>query len=83
MAKMGRPPAKNPRNQNIFLRLTVDERKEIMEYVSKRGCTVTKLMLDGFEALKEKEAYTQALAIVREQHPEYFVKTSEDPADAE
>lgn len=65
MPRTGRPKSENPRNKNVFIRLTEEEHERIMAYAAKRGCTMTKLMLDGFEALLEKEEFLAALDIVR------------------
>jgi hypothetical protein len=48
--RTGRPPKENPRNANIHIRVTQDEKREIMEYCKATGQTCVELLKSGMKA---------------------------------
>ena len=51
--KMGRPPIENPKNASIHIRVTLQEKKEIMEYCKKNKKTCLDLIKIGIKADKK------------------------------
>ena len=55
MAKMGRPPAENPKMYRVTLRLSGPEYEQLMKYNKATGQTITGTMLEGFDLLMKKK----------------------------
>ena len=51
--RTGRPPKENPRNANIHIRVTQDEKREIMEYCKESKKTCLDLIKIGIKADKK------------------------------
>lgn len=48
----GRPKLDNPKNDRIYIRVTKDEKKEIMDFSDKSGYTILDLIKKGIEKVK-------------------------------
>lgn len=48
----GRPKLDNPKNDRIYIRVTKDEKKEIMEFSDKSGYTILDLIKIGIEKVR-------------------------------
>lgn len=53
--KMGRPPVDNPKTDRFNIRVTPEEKKEILEFSKKSGKGLLDLLRIGIDAVKEKE----------------------------
>ncbi len=53
--KKGRPKLDNPKNERIYIRVTKDEKKEIMDFSGKSGYTILDLIKIGIEKVKGKK----------------------------
>lgn len=49
--KMGRPKSDNPMNERLYVRVTKDEKEEIMKIASEYGCSVLDLVRLGIEKI--------------------------------
>ena len=54
MTKKRRRTTSNPRDKNIGIRVTSDEKKEIEELADRLGLTLTDTIIEGIKALDEK-----------------------------
>ena len=52
--RTGRPLSDNPKSERIFVRVTPDEKHEIMEYSKQSGLSILDLIKLGIEAAKKK-----------------------------
>lgn len=48
----GRPKLDNPKNDRIYIRVTKDEKKEIMDFSDKSGYTILDLIKIGIEKVR-------------------------------
>ena len=48
----GRPKLDNPKNDRIYIRVTKDEKKEIMDFSDKSGYTILDLIKVGIEKVR-------------------------------
>ncbi len=48
----GRPKLDNPKNERIYIRVTKNEKKEIMDFSEKSGYTILDLIKIGIEKVK-------------------------------
>lgn len=48
----GRPKLENPKNDRIYIRVTKDEKKEIMEFSNKSGYTILDFIKIGIEKVR-------------------------------
>ncbi|MDO5156639.1 MAG: hypothetical protein Q4D51_11810 [Eubacteriales bacterium] len=55
MGRAGRPKEENPRDQKITIRLTKEEREELMAYTDKHDQTITQVVSDALSLLYEKD----------------------------
>lgn len=60
MAKMGRPPAADPRLRKVTVRMSESEYKKLIEYNDATGQTLTETMLQGFNLLLDKKKKKRA-----------------------
>lgn len=51
----GRPKLDNPKNDRIYIRVTKDEKKEIMDFSDKSGYTILDLIKIGIEKVRGKK----------------------------
>ena len=58
MAVMGRPKSENPRSRNVTVRMTEKEYRDVAEYSSDHGQTITKTLLEGFALLRQQKKST-------------------------
>lgn len=56
MAKMGRPPAENPKLYKVTVRMSAPDYKKLMKYNEATDQTITDTMLEGFNLLMKKKA---------------------------
>ena len=52
--KMGRPPSTNPKSERIGIRVTPEEKSEIMKVSRDTGVSLLDLLKKGIEAVKNK-----------------------------
>lgn len=52
--KMGRPPSANPKTERIFIRVTAEEKSEIMAFCSEKKLTCLDLIRKGMKAVINK-----------------------------
>ena len=52
--KTGRPPSDNPKSERIYIRVTQEEKDEIMDFSKKHKITILDLIRKGIEAVKQK-----------------------------
>jgi hypothetical protein len=50
--KKGRPKLDNPKNERIYIRVTKEEKEEIMNFSDKSGYTILDLIKKGIEKVK-------------------------------
>lgn len=55
MGRAGRPKEDNPRDQKITIRLTKEEREELMAYTDKHDQTITQVVSDALSLLYKKD----------------------------
>ncbi len=55
MAKMGRPPAENPKMYKVTIRMSVPDYEKLMKYNEATDQTITETMLEGFDLLMKKK----------------------------
>lgn len=55
MGRAGRPKEENPRDQKITIRLTKEEREELMAYTDKHDQTITQVVSDALSLLYGKD----------------------------
>lgn len=55
MAKMGRPPADNPKMHKVTVRMSEPDYEKLMKYNEATDQTITDTMLEGFELLMKKK----------------------------
>ena len=48
----GRPKLDNPKNDRIYVRVTKDEKKELMDFSDKSGYTILDLIKIGIEKVR-------------------------------
>lgn len=53
--KIGRPPAENPKTDRFNIRVTPEEKKEILEFSKKSGKGLLDLLKIGIQAVEEQE----------------------------
>ncbi len=53
--RTGRPPSDNPKTDRFNIRVTAEEKKEILDFSQKTGKGLLELLRIGIEAVKEKE----------------------------
>jgi hypothetical protein len=53
--RTGRPKSDNPMNDRIYVRVTREEKKEIMDFSSKNGYTILELIRIGIEKIKNQK----------------------------
>ena len=51
-ARLGRPPKENRKSKEIHIRVTPEEKAEVMEYSHRTGITLLALLQKGIEADK-------------------------------
>lgn len=57
MAKMGRPPAENPKTNKVTIRMTADAYAKLLEYNKSHNQSITDTMSEAFEYfMKSKKA---------------------------
>ena len=56
MAKMGRPPAENPKIYKVTVRMSEPDYNKLMKYNESTDQTITETMLEGFTLLMKKKA---------------------------
>ncbi len=56
MAKMGRPPAENPKMYKVTVRMSEPDYNKLMKYNESTDQTITETMLEGFTLLMKKKA---------------------------
>ena len=47
--RKGRPPVQNPKKERLFIRVTQEEKQEIMEHSKKTGVSLLELIKKGME----------------------------------
>lgn len=52
--RTGRPLSENPKTESFRVRVTPDEKKEIIEFKDKHGLTLLELIRIGMETVKKK-----------------------------
>ncbi len=55
MAKMGRPPAENPKMYKVTVRMSAPDYEKLKKYNEATDQTITETMLEGFELLMKKK----------------------------
>ncbi len=55
MAKMGRPPAENPKMYKVTVRMSEPDYEKLMKYNEATEQTITDTMLEGFELLMKQK----------------------------
>ncbi|SDB51609.1 hypothetical protein [Butyrivibrio sp. INlla16] len=55
MAKMGRPFAENPKNVQITIRVTADEKAALDEYSARHDQTMTQTLVSSFKYMLAHE----------------------------
>lgn len=53
--RTGRPKVDEPRKKSVCIRLTDAEYDAVSQYAAERNWTITKVLVEGFEALQGKE----------------------------
>ncbi len=56
MAKMGRPPAENPKMHKVTVRMSGPDYEKLKNYNEATGQTITDTMLEGFDLLMKKKS---------------------------
>ena len=56
MAKMGRPPAENPKMYKVTVRMSAPDYEKLMKYNEVTKQTITETMLEGFGLLMKKKS---------------------------
>ena len=56
MAKMGRPPAENPKMYKVTVRMSAPDYEKLMKYNEVTKQTITETMLEGFDLLMKKKS---------------------------
>ena len=56
MAKVGRPPAENPKMHKVTVRMSEPDYEKLMKYNKATDQTITDTMLEGFDLLMKKKA---------------------------
>ena len=59
MAKMGRPPAENPKMHKVTVRMTEPDYRKLIEYNEATGQTLTDTILEAFNLLMKKKKKTK------------------------
>lgn len=52
--KMGRPPIEKPKNERLHIRVTADEKSEIMAFCDEKKLTCLELIREGIKAIRDK-----------------------------
>lgn len=52
--KIGRPLSENPKSERLYIRVTPEEKREIMEFCKSTGISILDLIKAGIEAAKKK-----------------------------
>lgn len=55
MAKMGRPPAENPKMYKVTVRMSASDYEKLKKYNEATDQTITETMLEGFDLLMKKK----------------------------
>ncbi len=50
----GRPPIENPKTERLYIRLTPQEKAEILSFAKEKGYSLLGLIREGIEAVKQK-----------------------------
>ena len=53
-SRMGRPPLDNPKSERITMRVTPEEKSEIMNFCKESGKGLLELLKIGIKAVKKK-----------------------------
>ena len=53
--RTGRPKSENPMNDRIYVRVTKQEKKEIMDFSSERGYSILELIRIGIEKIRSQK----------------------------
>ena len=56
MAKVGRPPAENPKMYKVTVRMSEPDYEKLMKYNEATDQTITETMLEGFDLLMKKKS---------------------------
>lgn len=55
MSPIGRPHSENPKTERLHIRVTPEEKEEIMTFSKESGLTPLELLKKGIEAVKRKK----------------------------
>jgi hypothetical protein len=53
--RTGRPKSENPMNDRIYVRVTKQEKKEIMDFSSENGYSILELIRIGIEKIRSQK----------------------------
>lgn len=53
--RTGRPKSENPMNDRIYVRVTKNEKKEIMDFSSESGYSILELIRIGIEKIRSQK----------------------------
>lgn len=56
MAKLGRPPAEDPKSYRVTVRMSKSDYERLSAYAKANEQTITETMLEGVELLMKKKA---------------------------
>ena len=56
MAKLGRPPAEDPKSYRVTVRMSKSDYERLSSYAKANEQTITETMLEGVELLMKKKA---------------------------
>ena len=56
MAKLGRPPAEDPKSYRVTVRMSKSDYERLSTYAKANEQTITETMLEGVELLMKKKA---------------------------
>lgn len=51
--RIGRPKSENPMSERLYIRVTKEEKEEIMKFSSENGCSILELIRIGIKSLKK------------------------------
>lgn len=51
-SQKGRPKSENPKNERLYVRVTKQEKEEIMKFSSEHDCTILDLIKFGIKTIK-------------------------------
>ena len=58
--RTGRPKSENPMNDRIYVRVTKQEKKEIMDFSSENGYSILELIRIGIEKIRSQKKQSVA-----------------------